>query len=69
MSLAVQRLAITGMVCAGCVNSVTRVLSGVPGVTDVRVTLETGRADVSGTASSDVLAAAVRKAGYGADVA
>jgi copper chaperone CopZ len=69
MSPTVQRLAITGMVCAGCVNSVTRVLSGVSGVTNVQVTLETGRADVTGTASSDTLAAAVRKAGYGADVA
>ena len=68
MSLTIQRLAITGMTCAGCVNSVTRVLSRVPGVTDVHVALETGRADVGGTAGSDVLAAAVRKAGYGANV-
>jgi P-type Cu+ transporter len=68
MSLTIQRLAITGMTCAGCVNALTHVLSGVPGVTDVYVSLETGRADVAGTAAPDVLAAAVRKAGYGVDV-
>ena len=34
-----QRLAVTGMTCAGCVNAVTRVLSRVPGAANVRVTL------------------------------
>jgi copper chaperone CopZ len=63
-----RQLAITGMTCTGCVTSVTRVLSRVPGAADVQVTLETGRAKISGTPAPDALLAAVRKAGYGAEL-
>jgi copper chaperone CopZ len=63
-----QHLAVTGMTCTGCVNAVTRVLARLPGATDVRVTLETGRAEVAGSAAPDALLAAVRKAGYGAEL-
>jgi copper chaperone CopZ len=66
--LSSQRLAVTGMTCAGCVSAVTRVLARVPGATGVRVTLETGQAEVAGTAAPDTLLAAVRKAGYGAEL-
>jgi P-type Cu+ transporter len=62
-----QRLAVSGMSCAGCVNAVTRVLSRVPGAAGVQVTLETGRAVISGSADPDGLLAAIRKAGYGAE--
>jgi copper chaperone CopZ len=68
MAVTMQRLAVTSMTCSGCVNAVTRVLSRVPGATDVRVSLETGHAEVGGTPSPDALLAAVRKAGYGADL-
>jgi len=68
MSRPTQRLAVSGMTCSGCVNAVTRVLSRVPGVADVRVALDTGRAEVAGTAPADALIAAVRKAGYRADL-
>ena len=68
MSVTIQRLAVTGMTCAGCVNAVTRVLSRVPGAVDVRVNLVTGHAEVGGTASPDALLAAVRRAGYGVDL-
>jgi Cu+-exporting ATPase len=63
-----QSLAVTGMTCAGCVTAVTRVLTRVPGAAHVRVTLETGQADISGTATPDALLSAVRKAGYGAEL-
>jgi Cu+-exporting ATPase len=63
-----QRLAVTGMTCDGCVRSVTRVLSRVPGAANVRVDLAAARADVDGTANPDALVAAVRKAGYGAEL-
>ena len=63
-----QRLSVTGMTCAGCAGAVSRVLAHVPGTADVRVTLETGRAEVAGTATPDALLAAVRKAGYGAEM-
>jgi Cu+-exporting ATPase len=67
-TVALQRFTLTGMTCAGCVNAVTRVLAGVPGAARVTVTLETGRAEVAGSAAPDALLAAVRKAGYGAEL-
>ena len=51
-----QRLAVTGMTCAGCVNAVTRVLARVPGAAHVQVALETGLAEVAGSAASGCLA-------------
>jgi copper chaperone CopZ len=61
------RLAVSGMTCVGCVNSVTRVLSRVPGAANVHVDLAAGYAEVQGSAAPDDLVAAVRKAGYGAE--
>ena len=66
MSAPIQHLIVTGMTCDGCVNAVTRVLSRVPGAAEVHVSLESGRADVAGTANPAQLLEAVRKAGYGA---
>ena len=63
-----QRLAIAGMTCAGCTNAVTRVLSRVPGVADVRVSLQPGRAEVAGDAAPADLLAAIRKAGFDAEL-
>jgi len=62
------RLAVSGMTCDGCVSSVTRVLSRVPGAADVHVDLAAGRAEIGGTASPEAALAAVRKAGYGAEL-
>ena len=59
-------ISIEGMTCSACVNSVTRVLSRVPGVANVNVDLDAGRALVAGNVSPDSLIAAVEKAGYGA---
>lgn len=61
-------IAVRGMTCTGCVNAVTRVLSRVAGVAHVRVDLTSGRAEVDGPAAPDDLAAAVRKAGYEAEL-
>ena len=65
---ATTRLAVHGMTCMGCVNAVIRMLSRVGGAVNVRVDLETGRADVDGSANPDDLVAAVRKAGYEAEL-
>jgi len=62
-------IAVAGMTCQGCVNAVTRVLSHVPGAQDVTVDLATGHAMVHGNAEPEALLAAVRKAGYGAELA
>src|SRR4051794_2164543 len=58
-------LAITGMTCAACVRRVEKVLSAVPGVSEVSVNLATERAHVVGS-HPDIAALrrAVEKAGY-----
>jgi copper chaperone CopZ len=61
-------LSISGMTCGGCANTLTRVLSRVPGVTRAEVDLAGGRAKVLGTADPDELLNAVRRAGYGAEI-
>jgi len=60
-------LKISGMSCGGCVKSVTRILSAVPGVSRASVDLESGRAEIQGSAGWERLTAAVQAAGYGAE--
>ncbi|MDE1923075.1 MAG: heavy-metal-associated domain-containing protein [Gammaproteobacteria bacterium] len=59
-------LSISGMTCAGCANTVKRLLTGVQGVTAVDVDLARGRAEVAGTAASADLIAAVEAGGFDA---
>ena len=62
-------LKIEGMSCMHCVKAVTEALSRVPGVTAVKeVSLEKGAATVEGAPSADALVAAVKEAGYQAEV-
>ena len=63
---ATTELAVEGMSCASCVGRVERALQTVPGVSTATVNLATERATVRGAVASDVLVAAVGKAGYGA---
>lgn len=61
-------LAVEGMTCQHCVRHVTAALKEVPGVTEVRVSLEDGRAVVShapGVALPKLIEA-VAEAGYSA---
>jgi copper chaperone len=58
---------VEGMSCGGCVASVKRVLEALPGVTNVNVTLEPGKASVvydSARVTAEALYDAVRNAGY-----
>lgn len=60
-------LAVTGMTCGGCVNSVTRVLQSTPGVQQASVTLVPSEARVSYDASAtnlEQLSKAVADAGF-----
>lgn len=57
-------LKVKGMTCNHCVTGVTRALSQVGGVGEVRVSLEKGEATVTGTADRGALIAAVAKEGY-----
>lgn len=59
---------VTGMTCAACQALVEKVVSKVPGVTSVSVSLLTNSMGVEGTALSTDIVAAVEKAGYHASV-
>ena len=59
-------LPIEGMHCGGCVSSVEKALSAVPGVTKVAVSLEKATAEVTAddTVSRAALAEAIEDAGF-----
>ncbi|EFI53323.1 MULTISPECIES: heavy-metal-associated domain-containing protein [Afipia] len=59
-------LTVSRMTCGGCANTVTRILSRVPGVVDAKLDFATGLATIKGEAPAAVLIAAVEAAGYGA---
>lgn len=63
-------LGIQGMTCASCVSRVEKALLAVPGVTAASVNLatETARVTLSGGSDSQLLLAAVAKAGYRASL-
>lgn len=63
------QLTVTGMTCGGCVASVQKVLSALPGVQTVEVTLTPGQARVvydPARVDRDALIKAVADAGFGA---
>ena len=59
---------VTGMSCAACSARVERVVKKLPGVTSCSVSLLTNSMSVDGTASPEIIIAAVEKAGYGASL-
>lgn len=62
------QLLLTGMSCASCVSKVQHALEGVDGVEVARVNLAERSALVTGHPSNDALIAAVKNAGYGAEI-
>ena len=54
-----EQYSVTGMTCAACQARVEKVVSNVPGVTDVSVSLLTNSMGVEGTATSADIVAAV----------
>ena len=58
---------VTGMVCSGCSDTVTRVVTALEPVSDAQVNHETGKAQVThdGTVDADAVYAAIRDAGFG----
>ncbi len=64
-----HEFAVTGMHCGGCVNSVTRAISRVPGVKDVQVSLEKKAATVEydgAAVAPAAIVAAIVAAGFDA---
>lgn len=61
-----KELLIEGMMCQNCVKHVTRALEGIPGASDVNVSLEDKKATVNvpDSVTDDNLKAAVTDAGY-----
>jgi copper chaperone len=60
----VTELKITGMTCGHCKSAVENALHSVGGVSDVRVDLANGTAQVDGDADVAALVAAVEEEGY-----
>ncbi len=68
---AVREFAVDGMMCQGCVDSITSALKAVPGVTSAEVSLADKKAVVSGDpaqAASEKIVAAIEAAGYKAQL-
>lgn len=63
-----SNLKITGMTCQHCVKHATEALEAVAGVQSVIVTLEPGAAEVIGDVDQLQLIAAVKEAGYEAEI-
>lgn len=61
-------LKIEGMSCSHCKKRVEEAIRSVKGVTDVKVDLNSGIAEISGFASPKDLISAVIKAGYNAQI-
>ena len=55
---------VANMRCGGCVRSVTSALRGVDPTAEVRVDLERREVTIEGAADADVLAQALRGAGF-----
>ncbi|MCL6415992.1 copper-translocating P-type ATPase [Aestuariirhabdus sp. Z084] len=62
------QLALQGITCAGCVNSITNALHSVQGVTLVEVNFATRRASVEGEVLPQRLIDAIKASGYGAEL-
>ncbi|MEW8429706.1 MAG: metal-transporting ATPase, partial [gamma proteobacterium symbiont of Ctena orbiculata] len=62
--LSITLLKVSGMTCPHCVKNVTSALQAQAGVESAEVTLEDGRALVTGSADQDSLVKAVVEAGY-----
>ena len=61
------RLQVEGMTCAGCVNSVTRVLTALPCVAEADVSLTKARAKVTydpAQTGVEAMKQAIERAGY-----
>jgi copper chaperone len=60
-------LSVAGMSCMGCVNSVKRLVSALPGVSGVEVDLASGKVAVShdpGQTGAQAIRAAIEGGGY-----
>ncbi|AJY47526.1 heavy-metal-associated domain-containing protein [Martelella endophytica] len=61
-----ETLKIEGMGCGGCVSTVTKALAGVPGISDINVSLEKAEARfaLNAPATREQAVKAVEESGY-----
>ncbi len=59
-----QRLYVSDISCASCVNTIETAVSALPGVDDVEVNFAERTVNVSGDVGEDVLINAIAKSGY-----
>lgn len=57
-------VSIKGMSCQHCVASTKKALEDVPGVTNVKVDLEKGKASYDGEVNAEVIKEAITKIGF-----
>lgn len=62
------QLSLSGITCAGCVNTIQQALDAVSGVDNAEVNFASRTAQISGSAALENLINAVTNAGYGAEV-
>ena len=55
---------ISGMSCGGCVNSLTKVLTSVPGIEPLKVEIGRATLRLDESVTTDVVKAAVDRAGF-----
>jgi copper chaperone len=65
MSFTETTVVIEGMSCGGCVNSLTRVLTAVPGIEPLKIEVGKARLKIDAdVATPAVIAAAIERAGF-----
>jgi copper chaperone len=60
---------VTGMTCGHCKKAVETAIQSTPGVQEMRVELESGKATVTGHFSDEAIVMAIEDAGYTAELA
>jgi copper chaperone len=68
MDKEVIEVLIDGMTCSHCQRAVENAIAALPGVNDVRVDLQHGKATIHGFVSDEALLRAIRNEGYDANV-
>ena len=62
--MAEKTFSISGMSCGGCVNSLTRVLTSVPGIEPIKIEVGKAHLRLDDRASSQTVKDAVARAGF-----
>ena len=62
--MTLKKAIISGMCCPGCAKDVSQVLSGIYGITDVKVYLSEGYATFEGFVSKEVIKSTLAEEGY-----